>query len=37
MAPLSGAFKAAEDAKAMHADTDDPTKTIQIEASLNLK
>jgi hypothetical protein len=37
MAPLSGAFKVAEDAKAMHVDVDDPAKTVQIEASLNPK
>jgi hypothetical protein len=37
MPPSSGAFKAVEDAKAVQIDTDDPTKTVQIGASLNPK
>jgi hypothetical protein len=37
MPPTSGAFIAAEDAKAMRIDARDPTKTVQIEASSNPK
>jgi hypothetical protein len=37
MPPSSGAFKAAEDAKVMQIDTEDPTKTLQIRAGLNPK
>jgi hypothetical protein len=33
----SGAFKAAEDAKAVQIDAGDPTKTMQIGASLDPK
>jgi hypothetical protein len=36
-APSSDTFKAAEDAKAVEIDAEDPAKTIQIRASLNPK
>jgi hypothetical protein len=32
MPPSSGAFKAADDAKVMQIDAEDPTKTVQIGA-----
>jgi hypothetical protein len=37
MPPSSDTFKAAEDAKAMEIDAEDPTKTIQIRAGVNPK
>jgi hypothetical protein len=37
MSPSSGAFKAAEDAKAMQINAKDPTKIVQIGVSLNPK
>jgi hypothetical protein len=37
MPPSSDTFKAAEDAKAVEIDAEDPAKTIQIRASLNPK
>jgi hypothetical protein len=37
MPPSSGTFRAAEDAKAVHIDAEDPAKIIQIGASLNPK
>jgi hypothetical protein len=33
----SSAFKAAEDAKVVHIDNEDPPKTVQIRAGLNPK
>jgi hypothetical protein len=37
MPPLSDAFKATKDAKAVQIDTEDPTKIVQIGVSLNPK
>jgi hypothetical protein len=37
MPSLSSAFKAAKDAKAMHIDTEGPSKTVQIGVGLNPK
>jgi hypothetical protein len=37
MTPLSSTYKAAKVAKIAQIDTNDPTKTIQIEAGLNPK
>jgi hypothetical protein len=37
MPPTSNAFKAIEDAKAVPIDAGDPTKTVQIGASLDPK
>jgi hypothetical protein len=34
---MSGAFKATKDAKAVQIDAGDPTKTVQIGASLDPK
>jgi hypothetical protein len=37
MPSSSDAFKAAEDAKAVQIDTEDPSKTVQIGVGLNPK
>jgi hypothetical protein len=37
MPPSSGDFKVVEDAKVVYINTEDPTKTVQIEPGLNPK